>query len=363
LLGLIELYQPAHLVALCTPEGSKTIDEMREWFPVTEIPRPEITKIPLAFPEAGAGSVESVLATLAALDPPTKNVHLDVTFGPRHATVPALLAGLLNAAAGRWQINRLTYVNITNQEAPPSGSFLIEDLTAYLQLPALAAGVANLRGHGDLIGFVRAARPLLATLQGRQPWEQNLDRVAEHVDRLRIGALTGSDGINALNATIGGLRSQAEHTPLVRPFLLEAADTLDALRPPKDAKPASPRHFARLVAWYRDHGSPERALLLATEALTFLVCKELLRSDFPRRDQEGTPWAAATYFASNPNYTEAQRNLVGAASYLRQQMAPFRNEFAHANLGNAAPRQSSVTLAELLQRFIALCEDPAWPAG
>ncbi|MDK2972616.1 MAG: CRISPR-associated (Cas) DxTHG family [Candidatus Sumerlaeota bacterium] len=360
LLALVELYRPAHLVVLCTPEARKSVELYKEWAEGEAIePRPALHVVDIAL-VPGEDSVPNLLAAIAAVDPPTPDVHLDLTFGPRSVTILAMLSALVQAAAGRWTLRRLTYVNF---EARPSDAgdapVSIEDLTAYLALPALATAVTNLRERGDLAGFARAAAPFFdAGRTGLQ--DGDLALVGDAVAFLRIRSLIDGSANAALGRIIGALRRRDGANPLLVPLMAEAERVLAGLRPPQGAEPGSPAHFAAIVEWYRRHGQPDRALLLASEALTLLVCTRLLGHEYPRQFANGY-WSARDYYIAASSQAEgddARTKFVGECYSLWESMRKVRGDFAHASLTsqeNAARHVTRERVDRELATFAELC--------
>lgn len=365
LLALVELYRPAYLILLCTPEAEKTtLPIYREWIDAEPIePRPTLHVVPLEMPTDDT-FVPAVLDAIARIEPPTADIHLDLTFGPRSVTIPALLAALVQRAAGRWNIRRLTYVNFEAGTQGANGTVPIEDLTACLALPDLVTAVRNLRERGDIVGFVTAASRMLGPDALQPATIAHLNRVHDALGFLSIPSLIEGKAAKALDQVIGALRQLARSNPLLAPLVADAEQELAGLRPPTDQPNGSPLHLARLVEWFRDHNQPDRALLLATEALTLLVCERLLGKPYPQKNGKEY-WRVADYYEKARDLAhnrgdEALKTFVGKAQTALEYLGNCRHQLAHASLGS--PTKPSVTadkVREALDRFLHLCR--AWP--
>ncbi|MEQ8819026.1 MAG: TM1812 family CRISPR-associated protein [Sumerlaeia bacterium] len=361
LLALVELYRPAHLVVLCTPEALEAVELYEQWAAEENLePRPQVHPVSIEIGD-GPAAIPTLLSTIAAVEPPTPDVHLDLTFGPRSVTILAMLSALVQAAAGRWSLRRLTYVNFEARPSQaPDAPVPIEDLTAYLALPALATAVTNLRERGDLAGFADAAAPFFDSDQtGLQ--EGDLAVVRDAVAFLRIRSLIDGSANGALGRIIGALRRREGANPMLAPLMADAEEVLAGLRRPKGAESASPPHFAAIVQWYRQHNQPDRALLLASEALTMLVCTRLLDYEYPQK-LGGDFWKARDYYiaASSQARGDATRETLAGECYsLWEHMSKVRGDFAHASLTSKPSPHSTVSedhVNPLLDRFGELCD-------
>jgi hypothetical protein len=365
LLALVELYRPAHLILLCTPEAEKsTLPLYEEWIAASEAitPGPELQVVSIEI-EPSKPLLDTLLAAIGQLKPPTRDVHLDLTFGPRSVTIMTLLTALVHQTAQNWEIRRLTYVNFEGRRED-SDPVTIDDLTSALALPALATAVTNLRERGDVVGFADAASRLLGPDALTTQQRQHLSTVGDAITFLNIPSLIEGRASNSLDQVLGALRTLARTNPLLAPLVETAERELAGLRRPGDLPAGSPRHFARLVAWYRDHGQPDLALLLATEALTLLVCEQLLEKRFPQK--EGTDhWWAARYYdeakaLADRRNDDGLRCFVGEAQTALAFLGQVRHQLAHAALGSPAdPGVTADKVREALGRFERLCQN--WP--
>ena len=341
LVALVELYKPASLIVLCTPEARRdTLAAYEVWLQDAQLQQqPELQVVDIKL-EPGPDGIAALLGQISALThAPDHRVHLDLTFGPRSVTILAMLSSLLQLAAGRWSISRLTYVNF---EARPGGHgssepVPIEDLTSYLALPALATAVANLKERGDIAGFARALRKLPGTDASALP-DKDLAALEEAITYLRILPLakSGAGGsLGRLRKALVALKASPS-AGLAGPLLGEAESVLDGLRPPAGTQPESPAHFRALVQWYRAHGQPDRALLLASEALAYMACTTILQKAYPIVVDGSSPprhWQARQYFeeACEVPLKASARRAVESAYECWEALHRIRGDYAHAS--------------------------------
>ncbi len=360
LLALVELFPPDQVIALCTPEGGEAVGQLREWANGGDIQLPPIEEVPIELPQAG--DIAPLINKIAALDLPAEaSVHLDITFGARSLMVPALLTSLVQSAARRWNLQRLTYVNFV---AHPAGgedaAAVVEDLTAYLGLPRLAYATRQLKERADLLPFLDALAPFLPPDQ-RGPRQQDLQILAEAVEYLRIDSLLAGQARAALGNVLRDIGRMPDPGALLGPLLGDARTVLAGLTPPAEGRAGAPAHLAALVRWYRDHGRPERALLIATESIPWLVCRRLLQQDFPILSEgpnpSPIPWR--DYFIRARQEVPDRLELIGYAESLRYALAPHRHRFAHAEFGDH-PRPGPQTPDDLLNEFERILGDPGW---
>jgi hypothetical protein len=286
---------------------------------------------------------------------------MDVTFGPRSVSISTLLTALVQLAAERWQLTRLTYVNFEARgRSEPSAPIQIEDLTTNLQLPNLATAVRQLKQRADVVGFLAAARPFLVG-GAEGPQAKDLTTLGDAVEFLRMNSLLFGSASTALGRVVGALRRTGSAGALIAPLMQEAESILGGLRPPAGAEVGSPLHLAALVRWYRHHGRPDRALLLANEALTYLVCRRLCKAPFPQRHpgSDGKHFQLYDYYALARDRSPERHTFIGHVETLREHLGPQRHRLAHADFGGYSPNQPK-ELAELLDDFAALMHDPGW---
>lgn len=360
LFGLVELYKPSHLIAVCTAEAKESYNLfLEEWRDSGLSPELQPLRMDIDL-FTNCQTADSLLRKLAEITPTTQYTHLDVTFGPRSISVAALLCALVQKSAGQWNLTRMTYVNF--EARPPSESSApipIEDITYYLALPALALGVEALKKRGDIAAFADGVKPFLQSGE-KLADPHDLEIVVEAVSLLRTTSLLFGEAGKSLNNIIIALRKISEN-PLLSPILEDAEKILHGLQVGSNIHGDIAPKFSKLVRWYQHHNQPEKALLLASEALTFCVCKNYLKSDYPQKRNH--QWMNATDY-----YREAKANhqkdhltheLLQKTHNLWQTLHNMRSDYAHVSLTSKPSDSARVSIEEinrLLDEFHEVCK-------
>jgi hypothetical protein len=359
LLGLISLYRPARVVALCTPEAMATVVKTKTEAEDHGIALPEIICHSLKLAPGEGEGATSLINQLAAVPMPDGPIHLDVTFGARSIMLPTLLMALVQLAAERWNLVRLTYVNLINR--PPGGNqpVGVEDLSIYLHLPQLAMAVRELQTRAEIVPLIHAIHPFLRKEDGEQPTVADLKIFSDAVEYLQGPSLMKGEARQSLDRILRVLNHGEKEGPLVGPLLQTARDVLLGLRCPAGQRFGSPSHVAAVVRWYRSHGRPERALVLATECISWLVCTLILNLPYPSKGPDNNFYGAEDYLnlalKEHPQWSPLLSDLLE----LRRKLAPRRHRFAHAAFGNH--RGDTIeSNDQLLDQFDFLMEDPTW---
>jgi hypothetical protein len=285
-------------------------------------------------------------------------VHLDLTYGPRYIATLSLLTGLVLGSSRRGeQISRLTYANFEESGAGlhPGDDRVspILDLTEYLLLPRFANAADLLLRRGELAEFLEVGARL-AGADLTEPQRKRLVEFSEAVTFLRIRSLTDGAGGHALDQLLGALRGMGREHALVQQFLPRIETSLGALRSLPGENPRAPSRLVRIVRWYHEHGQPDRALLLLSEALQLLACERILKREYPAGSREDH-WSGARYF-EEASEVAGSKVLAGELQSLWDTTRRVRGSLAHASLTDQGEgrRITRHEIGDLVARFDAL---------